>query len=143
MTRTFTYRLRSLLGGLAADLSVRIVPPGEAAAPSVGIHRGVRLLLPAAGVFGEDLAWLSFVVALRAEELCARHPEGVHLEIVSLDFPLTDYRPEVAGLAMDGWLRAEFDLPDTGISCSYTGGADPYAFAWGAAEPPLRSPRPW
>ncbi|MFB7257587.1 hypothetical protein [Streptomyces nojiriensis] len=141
MTRTFKYRLRSPLGGLAADLSARAVPPGEAAGPSVGIHRGVRLLLPGKGMYWEDLAWLSFVVALRAEELCARCPEGVHLEIVSLDFALTDYRPEVAALAMDGWLRAEFDLPDTGIACSYTGGADPYAFAWAGAEPPLRSPR--
>ncbi|QTI48724.1 hypothetical protein JYK04_06589 [Streptomyces nojiriensis] len=107
----------------------------------MGIHRGVRLLLPGKGMYWEDLAWLSFVVALRAEELCARCPEGVHLEIVSLDFALTDYRPEVAALAMDGWLRAEFDLPDTGIACSYSGGADPYAFAWAGAEPPLRSPR--
>ncbi|WP_328961037.1 hypothetical protein [Streptomyces virginiae] len=139
--RKFRYRLRSPLGGLAADLSARTVPPGEAAAPSVVIHRGVRLLLPEAGLYQEDLAWLSFVVALRAEELGARCPEGVYLEIVSLDFPLTDYRPEVAALAMDGWLRAEFDLPDTGIACSYAGGADPYAFAWGGAEPPLRSPR--
>lgn len=41
---------------------------------------------------------------------------------------------------MDGWLRAEFDLPDTGIACSYAGGADPYAFAWGGAEPPAPQP---
>ncbi|MFJ6480238.1 MULTISPECIES: hypothetical protein [unclassified Streptomyces] len=142
MTRTFKYRFRSPLGGLAADLSARAVSPGGAAVPSVGIYRGVRVLLPATGMYWEDLAWLSFVVALRGEELCARHPEGVYLDIVSLDFPLTDYRPEVAALAMDGWLREEFDLPDTGIACSYSGGADPYAFAWGGAEPPLRSPWP-
>ncbi|MFB6820552.1 hypothetical protein ACFCXA_03030 [Streptomyces virginiae] len=130
MMRTFRYRLRSPLGGPAADLSARTLPPGEAVTSSVVIHRGVRLLLPETSLHGEDLAWLSFVVALRAEELGVRCPEGVHLEIVSVDFPLTDYRPEVAGLAMDGWLRAEFDLPDTGIACAYVGGADPYAFAW-------------
>ncbi|WP_158943310.1 hypothetical protein [Streptomyces sp. NRRL S-378] len=101
----------------------------------------MRLLLPASGIYWEDLAWLSFVVALRADELRTRHPDGVHLQIVSLDFPLADYRPEVAALAVDGWLREEFDLPDIGITCSYTGGADPYAFSWGGAEPPLRSPR--
>ncbi|MCX5015135.1 hypothetical protein OG765_29855 [Streptomyces sp. NBC_00555] len=105
------------------------------------IYRGVRLLLPGSGMYWEDLAWLSFGVALRAEELCARYPKGIHLEIVSLDFPLTDYRPEVAALSMDGWLREEFDLPDAGIACAYSGGADPYAFSWGGAEPPLRSPR--
>ncbi|MFF1369025.1 hypothetical protein [Streptomyces virginiae] len=134
MMRTFRYRLRSPLGGLAADLSARTLPPGEAATSPVVIHRGVRLLLPETSLHREDLAWLSFVVALRAEELGARCPEGVYLEIVSLGFPLTDYRPEVAGLAMDGWLRAEFDLPDTGIGCAYVGGADPYTFAWGGND---------
>ncbi|MGW6982177.1 hypothetical protein ACWGE1_22525 [Streptomyces sp. NPDC054932] len=141
MIRKFKYRLRSPLGGLAADLSARTVPPGGASAPFVRIHRGVRLLLPGSGMYWEDLAWMSFAVALRAEELCDRYPEGVHLEVVALDFPLADYRPEVAALAMDGWLREEFDLPDTGVGCAYSGGPDPYAFEWGGAQPPLRSPR--
>ncbi|MFD3698846.1 hypothetical protein ACFWUZ_22320 [Streptomyces sp. NPDC058646] len=141
MIRTSRYRLRSPLGGLAADLSARALPPGKAAVPCVRIHRGVRLLLPDSGLYWEDLAWLSFVVALRSEELCARYPRGLDLEIVSLDFPLAHYRPEVAALVMDGWLREEFGLPGAGIACTYSGGTEPYAFSWGGAEPPLRSPR--
>ncbi|MFG2988650.1 hypothetical protein ACGFZK_04975 [Streptomyces sp. NPDC048257] len=126
---------------MAADLSAQAKPPGEVSAPFVQIYRGVRLLLPESGVHWEDLVWLCFALSLRSEELCARNPGGVCIEIVSLDYPLSDYRPEVAAVALDGWLREEFDLPDAGVACSYSGGADPYAFAWGAAEPPFRGPR--
>ncbi|MFE2524472.1 hypothetical protein ACFXEL_09585 [Streptomyces sp. NPDC059382] len=142
MRRTLKYRLRSPLGGLAADLSARVGPAGETPVPFVRIHRGVRLLLPESGLYWEDLAWLSFALSLRSEELRARTPGGVCIEITSLDFPLSDYRPEVAGVAMDGWLRAEFDLPDIGIGCRYSGEADPYAFSWGGAKAPLPRPRP-
>ncbi|WP_392897925.1 hypothetical protein [Streptomyces sp. LN699] len=99
------------------------------------IYAGVRLLLPESGLYWEDLAWLSFALSLRSEELSARFPGGVCIEITAVDFPLSDYRPEVAALAMDGWLREEFHLPDAGIACTYSGEPDPYTFTWGDAQP--------
>ncbi|MGW6980198.1 hypothetical protein ACWGE1_12210 [Streptomyces sp. NPDC054932] len=85
--RTFRYRLRSPLGQLAADLSARIVPPGEAAAFSVVIHRGVRLLLPEARLYREDLAEPSTPVAGAPdtmEQSPARHIG--ELAVTGIDF---------------------------------------------------------
>ncbi|MFI2367023.1 hypothetical protein [Streptomyces sp. NPDC018833] len=48
---------------------------------------------------------------------------------------MSDYRSEVAALAMDGWLRQELGLPDVGISAEFDKAADSVKFDWGTVGP--------
>lgn len=138
--RAFKYRLRSPVGGLAANISARAVisdgiPPG-----AIRIERNLWLATSASGLYWRDVTWLSVALSLHSQALLAAHREELCIDVTSLDFPLTDYRPEVAGLAMDGWLREEFDLPDIGIRCFYSDTPDPYSFLWAGVQDPPAEP---
>ncbi|MGI5398307.1 hypothetical protein ACQEVG_02380 [Streptomyces sp. CA-135486] len=134
--RTFKYRLRSPIGGLAADLSAtaRLSLPRER---GIQIYRRVWLTLPPDGMHWRDAAWLCFGISLHSENLTLKIPDGLTVEVAALKFPLSDYSSEVAALAMDGWLREEFDLPDVGVSAKFTGGEMPYSFHWGGVDEPF------
>jgi hypothetical protein len=134
--KTFKYRLRSPIGGLAADLSAsaRLSPPGE---HGIQIYRRVWLTLPPEGMHWRDAAWLCFGISLHSENLTLKFPDGLTVEVASLKFPLSDYCSEVAALAMDGWLREEFDLPDIGVNAKFTGGEKAYSFRWGGVNEPF------
>ncbi|MEJ8635625.1 hypothetical protein [Streptomyces sp. MS2.AVA.5] len=73
-------------------------------------------------------------VSLHAEQLDVSHPEGLCIDVIPLDFPLSNYLPEIAVLAMDGWLRAEFDLPDQGGRAEFSSREGTYSFRWGGGS---------
>ncbi|MFF3380106.1 hypothetical protein ACFYXF_45020 [Streptomyces sp. NPDC002680] len=135
MTNTFKYRLRSPLGGLAADLTGEHRTPGASEEFHLQIYRNVWMT-PPGGVNWRDSAWLSFGLSVHAPVLAATHPDGLIIKVVSLAFPLAHYRSEVAALAMDGWVREEFGLPDQGLrAVSREEGG--YVFQWGDYPAPF------
>ncbi|WP_157839118.1 hypothetical protein [Streptomyces flavidovirens] len=137
METSFKYRLRSPVGGLAANLTARTLVSTPPADHSLRIHQQVWLSHPIGGLYWKDAAWLSFGLALHAEILASRYPEGLGIQVVSLQAPLSDYRSEVAALAMDGWLRAEFDLPAAGVEVTFREADGEYIFHWGNIESPF------
>ncbi|MEU8782964.1 hypothetical protein [Streptomyces sp. NPDC048637] len=135
MERVFKYRSKiSPLGGLAAKLtaeSLRLQTP-----PSNGVQIYQSFwILPHEGIYWTDLTWLCFGASLSGRSISSRHPEGVYIKIHSLTYAPADYRPEVAAIAMDGWLHDEFELPDTGVRCDYNSDPPAYTFHWGGREP--------
>ncbi|MGW0312235.1 hypothetical protein [Streptomyces flavidovirens] len=137
METSFQYRLRSPIGGLAADLTAHPVASDQSSECSLRIHQNIWLAYPLGGLYWKDVAWLSFGVALHAQILATLHPKGLGIQMVSLRVPLSDYRSEVAALAMDGWLRAEFDLPTAGAEVSFCQAGGDYIFHWGNIESPF------
>ncbi|MFG2961233.1 hypothetical protein ACGF5O_46885 [Streptomyces sp. NPDC048291] len=128
-TSTFAYRFRSPLGGLAADLTAERLPPGTEDGFFLRIDRQVRLI-PPAGAHWRDVHWLAHGLAAHAAALLSLHPEGLTVRVTSFTFPLAHYRPEVAALAMDGWLRQQFALPDRGLRVAFDAGQQDYTFRW-------------
>ncbi|MFE9394837.1 hypothetical protein [Streptomyces flavidovirens] len=137
METSFKYRFRSPAGGLAADLTASSVASGRPAERSLRIYKNIWLSPPIGGLYWKDAAWLSFGVALHAEMLATRYPEGLGIQVISLRAPLSDYRAEVAALAMDGWLRAEFDLPTAGVEVTFRREGGDYVFHWGNVKSPF------
>lgn len=134
-TYRFRFRAPAGRGGLAADLVADAVSrPDVCGRGMVRLHGGVLLALPPA-TYWEDAAWLSFGASLSAPRLAEAHPAGLLIDVHSLDYPLGDYRSEVAALAMDGWLREEFGLPPSGADVHL--GAESFVFAWGEHPPPF------
>ncbi|MDX3454232.1 hypothetical protein PV396_20165 [Streptomyces sp. ME02-8801-2C] len=135
MSRTFNYRFQSPMGGLAADLTAECVPPGTGEEFFLQVARYVRLSLPQ-GVYWRDASWLAFGLTVHAPDLISRNPQGMLVRVTSVDFPLAHFRSEVAALAMDGWIRQEFDLPDRGLRAFFDSERGSYGFQWGEhAEP--------
>ncbi|WP_240528932.1 hypothetical protein [Streptomyces humi] len=138
-TSTFAYRFRSPLGGLAADLTAGHMSPGAEDGFFLQIDRQVRLI-PPAGAHWRDVHWLAHGLAAHAAALLSLHPEGLTVRVTSLTFPLAHYRPEVAALAMDGWVRQQFGLPDRGLRVAFDvderGG---YVFRWGDGTAPSQT----
>ncbi|MFR9722359.1 hypothetical protein ACL02R_03155 [Streptomyces sp. MS19] len=137
MSRTYRFRFRlpGGRGGLAADLTAAARPAPSPDEPgALRLHRGIVLGVPG-GTYWEDAAWLAFGASLSAPALAEAHPDGLLIAVHALDHPLADYRPEVAALAIDAWLHAEFTLPPTGagVTASATGPV----FTWGAGRPPF------
>ncbi|MDX3456937.1 hypothetical protein PV396_34155 [Streptomyces sp. ME02-8801-2C] len=136
MARTFKYRLSGPFGGLAADLTGESRSLGTSEKPLLQIYRNVWLN-PPAGINWRDSAWLSFGLSVHALELSATHPNGLIVEVTTLTFPLAHFRSELAALAMDGWIREEFDLPDRGLYAASRVGAGGYTFHWGEHSDPF------
>ncbi|MEU0969444.1 hypothetical protein ABZ357_30085 [Streptomyces sp. NPDC005917] len=140
MSSTFKYRFRSPLGGLAADLTAEYAPAGAGDEFQRGfflqIDRKVHLTLPA-GIHWRDASWLSYGLAAHAPALMSRYPEGLSVRVTSFTFPLAHFRSEVAALAMDGWLRQQFDLPDLGLGVSFDAAKGSYTFRWGEDTAPF------
>ncbi|WNZ12084.1 hypothetical protein [Streptomyces sp. 11x1] len=137
MTRTVKYRLRSHIGGLAADLTAHARPSTESDPPDVQIHGNVRLAMPSGGLHWKDLAWLSFGVAFNAPELTKRFPRGITIQVISIEAPLSDYRSEVSALAMNLWLREEFKLPFNDVGAEFNTSSGDYEFRWGHEGDPF------
>jgi len=57
--------------------------------------------------------------------------------VTSLDFPPAHFRSEVAALAMDGWVRQEFALPDRGLRAAFDAEERSYRFQWGEHVEPF------
>ncbi|MEV5955886.1 hypothetical protein AB0M11_19295 [Streptomyces sp. NPDC051987] len=129
-TSTFAYRFRNPLGGLAADLTAGHMFPGEEDGFFLQIDRQVRLI-PPAGAHWRDVHWLAHGLAAHASALLSLHPEGLTVRVTSFTFPPAHYRPEVAALAMDGWVRQQFGLPDRGLRVAFDAGRGEYMFQWG------------
>ncbi|MBO3676694.1 hypothetical protein [Streptomyces sp. NEAU-YJ-81] len=136
VVRTFKFRKRFPSGGLAADLSASSIANGRPHKQHIQIHRKIYLS-PPPGINWKDLAWLCVGVSLHSENLSSLHPEGIEIAVHRLTFPLSDYRSEVAALAIDGWLREEFHLPDTGARVDYSPETGSHAFYWGDAQDPF------
>ncbi|MGW1713690.1 hypothetical protein [Streptomyces sp. NPDC002156] len=136
MSSTFKYRLRSPLGGLAADLTAEYAPLGAGEEFFLQVDRHVRLSLPK-GVNWRDACWLSFGLAAHAPDLVSRNPEGILVRVTSLDFPPAHFRSEVAALALDGWVRQEFALPDRGLRAVFDAEERSYRFQWGEHVEPF------
>jgi hypothetical protein len=134
---TYEYRLRSPIGGLAADLAAELRSSSQAPESGVQIDHRLWLELPGAGLHWRDLAWLSFGVSLNAAALSERYPAGTVVRILRLDFPLAFYRAEVASLAVHGWLRQELGLPGTGVRAEYSDADGAYRFHWGTDRDPF------
>jgi hypothetical protein len=140
MTRTVAYRLRGPAGGLAADLTAVSRPAVDPRSPSVRVHRDVRLGLPPGGLYWKDVAWLSFGVALSARALTERFPEGITIHVIALEASLSSYRSEVAALAMNLWVRSEFELPVNGVDAAFDAASGDYEFRWDGEEHPFSDP---
>ncbi|MFE1796149.1 hypothetical protein ACFW9L_08290 [Streptomyces sp. NPDC059517] len=139
MSNTFKYRLRSPLGGLAADLTAgyRVQGADEAGeGVRLQVYRKVRLALPD-GINWRDAAWLSYGLSAHSADLALAHPDGLLVEVTALTFPPAFFRSEVAALAMDGWVRQEFDLPDRGLRAVFDSGTNAYRFHWGDDQAPF------
>jgi hypothetical protein len=148
MNNTFRYRLRSPLGGLAADLTAGNRAPDAGAGADADadadsddgfrlqIHRNVWLA-PPTGINWRDAAWLSFGLSVHSSDLSSAHPGGLLVEVIALTFPPAHFRSEAAALAMDGWVRMEFDLPDRGFRASFDSGIGAYRFHWGGYSDPF------
>ncbi|MEU9956636.1 hypothetical protein [Streptomyces sp. NPDC050982] len=138
MSTTFKYRLQSPLGGLAADLTAEHRVPGTDAGEGfrLQIYRNVWLV-PPRGINWRDAAWLSFGLSVHSSDLSSAYPDGLLIEVAALTFPLAHFRSEVAALAMDGWVRKEFDLPDRGLLAVFDSGSDGYRFQWGGNSDPF------
>jgi hypothetical protein len=138
MSSTFKYRLGSFrsLGGLAADLTAEYRAPGPGEEPCLRVHRGVWLTLPH-GTDWRDAAWLSYGLSAHSADLTSAHPDGLVVEVNALTFPLAHFRSEVAALAMDGWVRREFTLPDRGFRAVPDSGNGAWRFEWGSCAGPF------
>lgn len=135
VSSTFKYRLHSPLAGLAADLTAEYALPGAGDEFFLRVDRHVSLSLPQ-GVSWRDAAWLSFGLAVHAPDLALRNPQGTYVRVTAVEFPLAHFRSEVAALAMDGWVRQEFSLPDRGLRAVFDVERRSYGFHWGEhAEP--------
>ncbi|MDX2939938.1 MULTISPECIES: hypothetical protein [Streptomyces] len=140
MTRTVKYCLRSPSGGLAANLTAHARPSTKSDPPDVQIHGNVRLALPPGGLHWKDLAWLSFGVALNAPELTRRFPQGITIQVTSIEAPLSDYRSEVAALAINLWLREEFEIPFNNVDAKFNPSSGDYEFRWNDEKDPFSDP---
>ncbi|MFF3498918.1 hypothetical protein [Streptomyces sp. NPDC003247] len=130
MARKVKYRLRTPVGGLAVDLTAAQRSLTDPDAPDIQVFGKVRMALPPGGLHWKDVAWLSFGVSLNAQEIDARFPEGVKIQVIALQVPLSDYRAEVAALAMNLWLQEEFGLADNGVAAAVIASTGDYVFTW-------------
>ncbi|MER7179470.1 hypothetical protein ABT404_08295 [Streptomyces hyaluromycini] len=137
-TSTFAYRFHGPLGGLAADLTAGCMSPGTEDGFFLQIDRQVRLI-PHTGAHWRDVHWLAHGLAAHAAALLSLHPGGLTVRVTSFTYPLAHYRPEVAALAMDGWLRQQFDLPDRGLRVAFDAGQGGYLFQWVDGTAPSRT----
>ncbi|WP_455352281.1 hypothetical protein [Streptomyces sp. SYSU K217416] len=131
MTSGFSFRKRSSLGGLAADLEAELKQTPQPPEHGVRVYRDVWLTLPQGGIHWQDLAWLAFGASLMARQLTDAHPGGVQVQVNGLTYPLADYRPEVAAVCMAGWLARELGVADPGVTVRADPERGAYVFEWG------------
>lgn len=135
MRSTFAFRKWGHhLGGLAADLEAELIVAEAPPERSTTVWGGVWLAPPPAGIYWKDLAWLAFGASLMQRPLGEAYPGGVGIQVHGLVYPLADYKPEVAGVCMAGWLREQLDAPDPGIVVRADRERGAFVFEWGDVE---------
>ncbi|MGW2818580.1 hypothetical protein [Streptomyces sp. NPDC001415] len=137
MSRVFKFRFHGKMAGLAANLTAEAGPLETLPKGAMQVHRKVWVSLPDSGLHWKDAAWLAFGVSANARELDALFPQGLHIKVLSLEFPLSDYRAEVAACTMDGWLHEEFELSSSGITASFDPVSGRAYFNWGETPEPF------
>ncbi|MFF7071158.1 hypothetical protein [Streptomyces pseudovenezuelae] len=135
--KTFRYRKRSPIGGLLADITAEAETFAIDPRSSVQIHGKIWLELPESPLHWREVAWMAYGLSLHSERLNEMHPQGLIVKVHSLSFPLSDYVPEVAALAMEGWVREEFELTAAGISMEYDPENCRYVFSLADGEIPF------
>ncbi|MET7690203.1 hypothetical protein ABZT06_19830 [Streptomyces sp. NPDC005483] len=133
--KTFRFRKRSPIGGLAVDIDAEVDVSGVAPSNAVQIYRKVWLELPHSALHWRDAAWLMFGISVHSDVLNALHPQGLTIKVGSLSFPASDYVPEAAAFAIEGWLREEFKLPPVDIGVEFDSVNSRYVFSWGNRMP--------
>ncbi len=93
------------------------------------------LQLPDAPMNWRDVAWMMYGLSLHSESLNTLHPQGLTVRVKSFSFPTSDYVPEVAAFAMEGWVREAFSLAPAGISVEYDAARSGYDFSWDSGMP--------
>ncbi|WP_328438783.1 hypothetical protein OHA71_19740 [Streptomyces sp. NBC_00444] len=135
MATKFRYRKRSPLGGLAADISAEADTSGTIPGCAVQISGKLWLEVPDAPLHWRDVAWMMYGLSLHSESLNRLHPQGLTVRVQNFSFPMSDYVPEVAAFAMEGWVREEFNLTPASISVEYDTVNSGYVFRWGDGMP--------
>lgn len=135
MARTFRFRKRSPLGGLAADISAEADTSGTVSACAVQVSRKLWLELPDSALHWRDAAWMMYGLSLHSESLNSLHPQGLTVRVQNFSFPASDYVSEVAAFAMEGWAREEFNLAPANISAEYDTVNSRYTFYWDGGMP--------
>ncbi|MFF4499347.1 hypothetical protein [Streptomyces sp. NPDC001401] len=133
--KTFRYRKRSPLGGLAADITAEANTSGTVPRWAVQISRKLWLVLPDSPLHWRDVAWMMYGLSLHSESLNTLHPQGLTVRVQNLSFPASDYVPEVAAFAMEGWVRENFNLSPSDISVEYDIANSGYTFSWSDRMP--------
>ncbi|MGC5344056.1 hypothetical protein [Streptomyces sp. DT171] len=141
MAQEFKFRFRGSNGGLAVNLKADSRPL-EDGHPRHGmqVYKKIWLGLPASGLHWKDAAWLAFGMSTNARSLSELFPDGLLVCVISLDYPLSEYRAEVAALAMDGWLHERFEIEDSGVSVRHDAVRDQFDFTWGDVALPFSDP---
>lgn len=124
------------------DLTAEALRSTDATAPDIQVYGKVRMALPRGGLHWKDVAWLSFGIAINAQEINTAFPEGVTIQVLDLRMPLSDYRAEAAALAMNLWLREEFGLAANDVAAAFNALTGDYTFTWNDTENPFSDPTP-
>lgn len=135
MTKTFRFRRRSPIGGLAADISAEAHPSGAVSRCAVQVSRKLWLELPDPPLHWRDAAWMMYGLSLHSESLNSLYPEGLTVRVQNFSFPTSDYVPEAAAFAMEGWVAQEFNLAPANIDVEYDTVNSRYTFSWGNGMP--------
>ncbi|MFF9406768.1 hypothetical protein ACF1B0_14785 [Streptomyces anandii] len=106
----------------------------------MNIHNRIRLVLPKEGIYWKDAAWLALGIALNARAITAKNPAGTTIRVISLKAPLSDYRSEVAALAMNDWCMEEFGLERNDVVAKFDPVSSDYVFNWNGVTDPFRDP---
>jgi hypothetical protein len=133
--KRFRFRKRSPIGGLAVDVDAEADFSGVTPSNAVQIYRNIWLELPRSPMHWRDAAWLMCGIAVHSDILNTLHPKGLTIRVCNLSFPASDYVPEAAAFAMEGWLREEFDLAPADIGVEYDSMNSRYVFSWGNGMP--------
>ncbi|MCZ9346615.1 hypothetical protein NGM37_53810, partial [Streptomyces sp. TRM76130] len=127
--------MRSPIGGLAADITATADMTGRVPENGVQINRNLWIVTPATPLHWRDAAWMMYGLSLHSESLNRINPEGLTVRVQNLSFPISDYAPEVAAFAMEGWAREAFDLTPADISVEYDTTNRRYVFSWTSGMP--------
>ena len=133
--KTFRFRKRSPIGGLAADIGAEADLSGTVSQCAVQVSRKLWLELPDSPLHWRDAAWMMYGLSLHSESLNSLHPQGLTVRVQTFSFPASDYVSEVAAFAMEGWVREEFNLTPANIGVEYDTVNSRYTFSWSDGMP--------
>lgn len=133
--RLFRYRKRSPIGGLAADITAVANATEPTPQYAMQVDRRLWMELPVSPLHWRDIAWMVYGLSLHSKSLNRIYPQGLTVGVQEFSFPTSDYVPEVAAFAMEGWVRDTFDLAPADISVEYDIMNRRYTFSWDNGMP--------